>query len=118
MWMVDPLLMCRQHLLGEHSELHKFLPSWRRRYRVDGRVAGNAIEPASYLRRHDALAKEMVRRGFRHESPCEQPDFGYLPPKHRDAKVDTSASIRLLSHRCERCRQLQSAVYIAGKNEP
>lgn len=22
MWMVDPTIMCRQHLLGEHYELH------------------------------------------------------------------------------------------------
>lgn len=25
MWMVPPELMCRQHLLGEHVELHMFV---------------------------------------------------------------------------------------------
>jgi hypothetical protein len=24
MWMIDPVLLCRKHLLGEHGEIHKF----------------------------------------------------------------------------------------------
>jgi len=30
MWMVDPRLLCNQHLIGEHGEIHKFLPSFRK----------------------------------------------------------------------------------------
>lgn len=30
MWMIDPKLLCRKHLLGEHNEIHKHLPSFRR----------------------------------------------------------------------------------------
>jgi hypothetical protein len=25
MWMVDPRIMCRNHLLGEHAEIHMFV---------------------------------------------------------------------------------------------
>ena len=34
MWMIDPTLLCRKHLLGEHGELHKFIPSFRKQYSV------------------------------------------------------------------------------------
>ena len=30
MWMVDPQIMCRQHLLGEHTEMHMFVGTLKR----------------------------------------------------------------------------------------
>lgn len=103
MWMVDPKLMCDQHLLGEHGELHKFLHCWCKRHRIDGRIAGNAMEPLSYKARHDELAEEMLRRGFKHESPLEQPDFSYLPSEQREYRVDRQESLKLLRKRCPAC---------------
>lgn len=104
MWMVDPTLMCAKHLLGEHGELHKHLHNWRKRHRVDGRIEGNAMEPLSYKARHDELAAEMLRRGFNHASPLDQPDFSYLPRWQVEYKVDASISRALLIGRCEHCR--------------
>lgn len=106
MWMIDPRLMCRNHLLGEHGELHKFLHNWRKRHRIDGRITGNAIEPLSYKARHDALAEEMVLRGFQHNSPLDQPDFSYLSDEQRLVRVDVSQSSELLYGRCTNCRLL------------
>jgi len=103
MWMVAPSLLCRKHLLGEHGELHKHLHNWRKRHRIDGRIAGNAIEPRAYKRRHDALAREMLRRGYRHNSPLAQPDFTYLPRAQQLATVDQAAALALLLERCEHC---------------
>lgn len=103
MWMVPAEMLCRTHLLGEHGELHKFLPSWRKKYSIAGRVAGNAMEPRSYKRRHDELAAEMLRRGYKHSSPLEQPDFSYLPAEHREFSIDVEASLRLLIKRCPEC---------------
>ena len=40
MWMVNPKMLCDQHLLGEHFELHKHLWCWVKKYKVDGRIAG------------------------------------------------------------------------------
>jgi len=102
--MVNPRLLCRQHLLGEHSELHKFLPAWRRKTGIAKRVAGNAIEPRSYQARHDLLVGEMLRRGYRHATPCEQPDFSYLPEAQKNATVDLEASLAELTRRCSECR--------------
>lgn len=104
--MIEPLsLLCDQHLLGEHGELHKFLPTWAKRHGIAGRVAGNQIEPASYAARHDALASEMSRRGMNHASPLEQPDFSYLPPEHRNATVDQGAARADLIARCPACAE-------------
>ena len=111
MWMVDPRLLCRQHLLGEHGELHKHLHNWRKKHAIDGRVRVNSIEPRAYKSRHDALAEEMLRRGMNHRSPLEQPDFAYLPDHLRNARVDQEAALRLLIDRCARCR-----VRATGKN--
>lgn len=105
MWMVDPRTMCRKHLLGEHGELHKHRHSFVKQHSVDGRVRLGQIEPASMRRRHDELAREMGRRGFKHESPYEMPDISYLPRWQRTFKVDRAASLTELHSRCAECRR-------------
>ena len=106
MWMVNPRIMCRKHLLGEHGELHKFLHNWVKHHSITGRIERNSIEPLAYKTRHDMLAREMIRRGYNHQSPLEQPDFSYLPLPQRKAKVDTEASTWLLITRCPECFHL------------
>ena len=104
MWMVSTEKLCSKHLLGEHGEHHKHLWCWVKRYKIDKRISGNAIEPKSYKNRHDLLAKEMDKRGYKHNSPLEQPDFSYLPEKQRSFVVDVEASIKELVRRCPNCR--------------
>ncbi len=103
--MVDPRILCRKHLLGEHGELHKHRHNFVKGHRMAGRVAGNAIEPSRMAERHDLLAAEMVRRGYRHESPYAQPDLSAYGSEVREALVDVSASLALLVSRCEDCRE-------------
>ena len=71
-WDLPPALLCRQHLLGEHRELHglwNILVANKRGYsnhpetrRWVGRLAALRV-------RHEALVEEMSRRGYRHASP-------------------------------------------------
>jgi hypothetical protein len=103
MWMVNPNSLCKKHLLGEHGELHKFLHNWLKQHSISGRVAINSIEPLAYKARHDSLAEEMLRRGYNHKSPIEQPDFSYLPEHERLATVDKSLALKLLIERCPDC---------------
>ena len=57
MWMVDPSLMCRKHLLGEHVELH-MLVAWLVKGRsIAGWVASNCMEPKMIKQRHEALER-------------------------------------------------------------
>jgi len=104
MWMVDPKLLCRKHLLGEHGEIHKHRHNFVKHHSITNRIFPIAqIEPASMKIRHDLLAKEMIRRGYNHESPFEQPDISYLPDKERNAKVDIKNSLTDLKTRCPDC---------------
>lgn len=73
-WDLEPAVLCDQHLLGEHRELHgiwSILTTGKRGYsrhpetlRWRGRLA------ALYARHEDEVA-EMGRRGFRHASPLD-----------------------------------------------
>jgi len=108
--MVKTSELCDQHLLGEHSEYHKHLWCWKRKFRIDGRIAGNAIEPMSYKSRHDSLETEMLRRGMKPKSPLEQPDFSYLSEEQRNVKVDVELARELLLGRCEKCRGMKVTV--------
>ncbi len=70
-WDIPPEKLCRNHLLGEHRELHALwtiLTQEKKGYsnhpetlRWKGKLK------ALYLR-HENLAKEMKRRGYRHNS--------------------------------------------------
>ncbi len=106
MWMMNPRLMCRKHLLGEHNELHKFVPYFKKKYKIDKRISPIVqIELSSYEKRHAQLANEMRRRGYSHKSPLKVPDFSYLPKKQFLAKVDKKQSIYELKRRCAECRK-------------
>jgi hypothetical protein len=78
MWMVEPKTLCRHHLLGEHFELHKFRHVFVKKQDVSTRIKRNQIFPKLMKQRHDELANEMIRRGYNHNSPYEQPDVSYI----------------------------------------
>jgi len=73
-WDVPPKILCRNHLLGEHNELHAI---WSV---ITGGRKGYAMHPevmrwrgrlrALYLM-HDRIAAEMIRRGWKHRSPLD-----------------------------------------------
>ena len=108
--MVSPDLLCDKHLVGEHGEIHKFLPSFRKGYSVDGRfdpivqIQLNALEE-----RHNELAKEIDKRakkGGGHKSPLKNvPDLEKIYPQHYHKNVNTNISLSNLSQRCPDCRE-------------
>ena len=71
-WDIPPDKLCRNHLLGEHGELHAI---WSI---ITNSKKGFAHHPgilrwqgklkALYLR-HEKIVKEMKKRGFNHKSP-------------------------------------------------
>jgi hypothetical protein len=102
-WMIVTGFLCRQHLLGEHGEIHKHRPSFVKQHSITGRRG--QIEPLAMATRHDALAAEMVRRGMNHKSPYQMPDLSYLPPEDREGRVCVVTSFLLLMWRCSECRK-------------
>jgi hypothetical protein len=74
-WDISPKYLCRQHLLGEHRELHaiwtiitKNKPGYRNHPETK-RWFGKL--KALYLR-HELLAEEMEKRKYRHLSPLDK----------------------------------------------
>lgn len=104
MWMVDPVTMCDQHLLGEHVELHMLAGTLARGRSIAGFIAKGLLEPSSMQSRHEAIAAEMGDRGFRHKSPLPECEVDALPQAARDARVDVRIAAAELGRRCERCR--------------
>lgn len=73
-WDVEPTLLCDQHLLGEHRELHglwNILTQGKSGYRQHPETRRWVGKLAALYARHEALAAEMADRGFRHRSPLE-----------------------------------------------
>jgi len=75
-WDVPPRELCRQHLLGEHRELHGL---WNILV-VHGGTGGYSRHPETQrwvgktralFERHEKLVGEMERRGYQHRSPLD-----------------------------------------------
>lgn len=103
MWMIDPKKMCRKHLLGEHGEIHKFRHNFVKKHNMRNRILLGQINHLKMQQRHDALAAEMLRRGYNHNSPYEAPDVSYIPDR---PKVNIKNNIKDLKYRCKGCRVL------------
>jgi hypothetical protein len=104
MWMADPKKMCRQHLLGEHLECHMFAGSMRKGLKIDGYIKNNFLEPASLKKRHDELAEEMKRRGYKHRSPLQKFSMKKYK-KFERVRINRLSSKRDLLRRCKKCRK-------------
>jgi hypothetical protein len=101
MWMVNPRIMCRQHLLGEHAEIHMFIGALSRGKSVKGYLEKGLLEVHNLYSRHEELVEEMKRRGYHHRSEVEE--------KWRTAEklgsIDRKKSLEELLNRCSRCKR-------------
>jgi hypothetical protein len=102
MWMVDPRVMCRSHLLGEHAEIHMFIGAISRRQSVDGYLKKGLLEVHSLFARHEELVEEMKRRGYRHCSDLDE-KWRYM---ERLGSIDREKNVEELVNRCSRCRRI------------
>jgi hypothetical protein len=73
-WDVEPHRLCRNHLLGEHRELHAIwtiLNEGQKGYsRHPETLRWQGKLKALYVR-HEKLSAEMQMRGFQHNSPLD-----------------------------------------------
>ena len=71
---MDPVRLCRAHLLGEHRELHglwNILTQGKRGYARHPETRRWEGRTRALFKRHEALVEEMLRRGYRHASPLD-----------------------------------------------
>ena len=101
MWNVDPKMLCSQHLLGEHFDIHKFVGAMNKGMDLTAFVRKGFIEIHNLRKRHEELVKEMLERGYKHNSPL--PKFSVYVVGH----VDVKESFKKLS-KCEKCKISES----------
>jgi len=99
--MVDPKIMCRNHLLGEHAEIHMFVWNIERNHSVKGYLDNGLLETHNLYARHEELAQELRRRGYQHNSEL---DARWKRSKKAGA-VDKKRSLEQLIDRCTTCRE-------------
>lgn len=96
--MVNPKLLCNQHLLGEHVELHMLAGTLKRGKSIKGFLEKGLVDPASITSRHEELVKEMESRGMNHKSPLSvNQNLPHNP-------INVSENIEELKKRCQKCR--------------
>ena len=98
-WNVDPKLLCRRHLLGEHVESHMLLGCLKKGISLKGYVEKGLVEVHNIRKRHDLLAAEMKARGYKHESPLD------MVKVCKAGAVDSERSLKELCKRCPECRK-------------
>jgi hypothetical protein len=63
MWLVDPKTMCRNHLLGEHVELHMLAGCLEKKKSIKAYIDKGLVDLGLITKRHDELVSEMKIRG-------------------------------------------------------
>ena len=96
--------MCRNHLLGEHNELHatwSILVNNKKGYSRHPEVLRWKGKLKALYLMHDRIVREMLRRGYSHKSPLDKRYAkGQAEQKER---VDTIRK-QILLLRSKRCR--------------
>ena len=100
MWMVPPESMCRQHLLGEHYELHKFVGSMAKKKNLSEYLKKGYLDGSQVGYRHFAIMNEMIKRGYNHNSPLKS-----VCTEGYNSIINVRRSIEELSRRCPECRK-------------
>lgn len=95
MWLINPEILCTNHLLGEHNELHMLVGAIQKGKSIQG--FKDLVQTKEINSRHEQLVNELIRRHFIHNSPLEYKDelnFG---------TVDKETSLIELLARCPKC---------------
>lgn len=100
MWLVPPQVLCDQHLLGEHVELHMLVGSIQMGKNLRGFYDDQLIDVSQIVPRHARLVKEMKRRRMNHNSPLPKFSAAGLEA----SEIDWHRNMRELRERCGTCR--------------
>lgn len=106
MWMTNPRIMCRQHLIGEYRELFTFVGSIKKQISLDGYFKNNLVEPKSLISRYKQLKEEMLFRKYEPKAKFIFNDnmLNYLDNK-KFIMINKSKAKKDLLSRCEECNR-------------
>lgn len=109
MWMLPPEKMCRNHLLGEHKELHMLIGCMRKNKSIKGYMERKQLQLNAIFSRHEEIVAEMLKRGYKHNTPVCKEEITKLIYGNIDyyfyqgIEVDTTFNKKDLYGRCELC---------------
>ena len=105
-WDLSPEVLCRLHLLGEHRELHGLwviLTKDKKGYSRHPETHRWRGKLQALYRRHEALAAEMARRGYRHNTPLAAKEAVGMA-EQREYKDTPAEQVRILQAKGCGCR--------------
>jgi len=73
-WDIPPEKLCRNHLLGEHREIHavwSILTRNKKAYSNHPEILRWKSKLKALYLRHDKLVEEMKNRGYKHHTPFD-----------------------------------------------
>jgi Pyrimidine dimer DNA glycosylase len=74
-WDIPPEKLCRNHLLGEHNELHaiwNILTQGKKGYSNHPETKRWKGKLRALFCLHEEIVQEMIARGYNHKSPLEK----------------------------------------------
>jgi len=74
-WDINPEILCRNHLLGEHRELHalwSIIVNKKKGYSKHPETLRWVGKLKALYNRHELLVKEMKKRGYAHNSTLDK----------------------------------------------
>lgn len=98
MWCLPTKLLCRNHLLGEHKELHMLAGHIKKNKTMGRFLTDKLVNPQLINQRHSELVVEMTSRGYNHKSPLPKLVTSY------QSDIDTKHNFIDLLDRCPACR--------------
>jgi len=91
-WDIPPDRLCRNHLLGQHNEIHglwTIITQDRKGFARHPETSRWRGKLAALYHRHEDTADEMLTRGYRHASP--------LPPGLATGEADQTTYVDTLA---------------------
>ncbi|HEY3360481.1 MAG TPA: pyrimidine dimer DNA glycosylase/endonuclease V [Methanosarcina sp.] len=105
-WDIPPEKMCRQHLLGEHRELHalwSLITNNKKAYAHHPETMRWRGKLKALYLRHEALVEEMTKRGYKHHTPLD-PALATGKAVQNELVDSYEEQIRLLKEKGCECR--------------
>lgn len=105
-WDIHPEKLCRNHLLGEHSEIHalwSIITKNKNGFSNHPETKRWKGKMKSLFNRHEEVAREMEKRGYNHISPLD-PSLATGKGKQEEFVNTVSEQIRILREKKCECK--------------
>ena len=105
-WDIPPYKLCRNHLLGEHRELHavwSILINDKKGYSHHPETLRWKGKLKALFIRHNKITEEMISRGYQHKSPLNS-DFAVGKSNQNEFVDSIEDQINILRNKKCKCK--------------